>query len=256
VRYRYYVCQALLQNQSDKAGALKRVPAEEIEELVLKKVGELFEHPNRLIDHLGVSDGEEKHRFIQAAAALATKMKQDGDKALLAFARRIVKGIVAGPDKVQINIGTAVLKEQLGMTIDGTCLGPAQSSGTQDDSEFSVTVPVRLTRSGRQKSMIAMDKDNSYRLVNDNMLIAIARAMKWDQEMRSGAALAALAKRDGLSTGYATSIMPLAFLAPDIVRTIHEGRQPAGLTIKALVAQLPIDWSEQRRVLGFPAPVR
>ena len=99
-----------------------------------------------------------------------------------------------------------------------------------------------------------MDHDGSYRLVNDSMLIAIARALKWDQEMRSGAAMTALAKRDGVSAAYATSIMPLAFLAPDIVKIVYEGRQPASLTIKnpELVA-LPLDWSEQRRTLGSPS---
>jgi len=45
--------------------------------------------------------------------------------------------------------------------------------------------------------------------------------------------------------------MPLAFLAPDIIQAIYEGRQPPGLKIKRLCAQLPFDWAEQRRVLGF-----
>jgi len=47
--------------------------------------------------------------------------------------------------------------------------------------------------------------------------------------------------------------MPLAFLAPDIVQAIYEGHQPADLKVKALSAHLPIEWTEQRRVLGFPA---
>ena len=48
-------------------------------------------------------------------------------------------------------------------------------------------------------------------------------------------------------------VMPLAFLAPDIVQAIYEGRQPLGLKVKALSANLPLDWVEQRRALGFPA---
>ena len=48
-----------------------------------------------------------------------------------------------------------------------------------------------------------------------------------------------------------TRVMPLAFLAPDIVQAIYEGRQPLGLKVKALSVNLPLDWLEQRRTLGF-----
>jgi site-specific DNA recombinase len=48
-------------------------------------------------------------------------------------------------------------------------------------------------------------------------------------------------------------VLPLAFLAPDIVQAIYEGRQPSDLKVKALSANLPIEWAEQRRALGFPA---
>jgi site-specific DNA recombinase len=45
----------------------------------------------------------------------------------------------------------------------------------------------------------------------------------------------------------------LAFLAPNIVAAIIEGRQPVELTAKRLMYQtrLPIEWTEQERVLGF-----
>lgn len=57
----------------------------------------------------------------------------------------------------------------------------------------------------------------------------------------------------GLSKSYITRIMPLAFMAPDIVEAIYEGRQPLGLKVKALSANLPLAWADQRRALGFPA---
>ena len=45
----------------------------------------------------------------------------------------------------------------------------------------------------------------------------------------------------------------LAFLAPDIVQRMAEGRQPPKLGCRTLLAAvpLPLDWDEQRRVLGF-----
>ena len=45
----------------------------------------------------------------------------------------------------------------------------------------------------------------------------------------------------------------LAYLAPDIIATILEGRQPARITSRVLLRlpDLPMDWSEQRRMLGL-----
>ncbi|MBC7521536.1 MAG: hypothetical protein H7268_10665 [Sandarakinorhabdus sp.] len=50
-------------------------------------------------------------------------------------------------------------------------------------------------------------------------------------------------------------LLRLATLAPSIVHAIVEGRQPIGLTRQRLakIANLPIDWTEQRRMLGFQA---
>ncbi len=51
----------------------------------------------------------------------------------------------------------------------------------------------------------------------------------------------------------ATRVLHLAYLAPDIVTAILDGRQPAGLSARRLLTglRLPLDWTEQRQVLGF-----
>jgi site-specific DNA recombinase len=50
-------------------------------------------------------------------------------------------------------------------------------------------------------------------------------------------------------------VLRLAYLAPDIVEAIIEGRQPSELTVNRLVRMhdVPIDWPGQREYLGFPA---
>jgi hypothetical protein len=42
-----------------------------------------------------------------------------------------------------------------------------------------------------------------------------------------------------------------AYLAPDIVEAIVEGRQPSILTIKLLLKGIPLDWAERRAAFGF-----
>ena len=47
--------------------------------------------------------------------------------------------------------------------------------------------------------------------------------------------------------------LPLAFLAPSIVGTILEGRQPADLSLKQLMyrTDLAVSWTTQRQQLGI-----
>jgi site-specific DNA recombinase len=53
-------------------------------------------------------------------------------------------------------------------------------------------------------------------------------------------------------------MLPLAFLAPDIVEAIAAGRQPPDLTAYRLIraVELPIAWAAQRQLLGFSAASR
>jgi site-specific DNA recombinase len=65
-----------------------------------------------------------------------------------------------------------------------------------------------------------------------------------------------IAEQENLSTSYVIRYFRLAFLAPDIVEAIVEGRQPPGISVRKLTnnKKLPSDWAEQRRLLNFPAP--
>ena len=53
---------------------------------------------------------------------------------------------------------------------------------------------------------------------------------------------------------YDRKVLRLAFLAPDLQRDILAGRQPAKLTLEALIHHpIPLAWSEQRHALGWTA---
>jgi hypothetical protein len=58
---------------------------------------------------------------------------------------------------------------------------------------------------------------------------------------------------DGYSRQHLTRLARLGYLAPDIVSAIIAGRQPPALSGRRLLrfASLPIEWADQRRLLGF-----
>ena len=61
-----------------------------------------------------------------------------------------------------------------------------------------------------------------------------------------------IAQKTGLDERYVSQILECAFLAPDIVDAILNGRQPEGLTWKKLTRHVPMNWAEQRMRFGFP----
>jgi DNA invertase Pin-like site-specific DNA recombinase len=82
----------------------------------------------------------------------------------------------------------------------------------------------------------------------DEMRRAQAIAERHRQE--TDRELAARLKR---SAGSFMRLLRLNYLAPDIVASILDGSQPAGLKRKDLLnADLPLDWSLQRKLFGFP----
>ncbi len=64
-------------------------------------------------------------------------------------------------------------------------------------------------------------------------------------------------KGSGSSPAYTARKARIGWLVPDIVAAIAEGRQPASLTRRVLsqASNISLDWSEQRRALGFEAAV-
>jgi hypothetical protein len=85
---------------------------------------------------------------------------------------------------------------------------------------------------------------------------AVAKAFIWNRRIVTGDvnSMADIIREEGVASRYVRKLLPLAHLAPDIVEAICAGLQPTDLTLETLVyADLPNDWSEQRRKFGFKA---
>jgi hypothetical protein len=87
------------------------------------------------------------------------------------------------------------------------------------------------------------------------LIKAIVRAHRWFEDLVNGRAgsFRDIAKAEGVTHRYVGHLLPLAFLAPDIVAAILAGRQPVDLTAEMLTKRtdLPLGWAEQKMLLGF-----
>src|SRR4029077_16532548 len=91
------------------------------------------------------------------------------------------------------------------------------------------------------------------RHVDQALVLALARARSWIWGLRRGdyTDTAEIAQRFGLSDPHVRRLLRFAYLAPDIVEAIVEGRQPRTLTVKRLLHGIPSAWSDQRAEFGF-----
>jgi hypothetical protein len=121
-------------------------------------------------------------------------------------------------------------------------------------TRISITEPVALRRAGREMALlvgstVAADRSDPSLL----RLIAKAWALREALVSSTAPSLTAVAAEQGISQSYATRLVRLAWLAPDIVEAILGGCQPTNLTASRLMqdTHIPTDRRDQRRALGF-----
>src|SRR5712671_889249 len=120
-----------------------------------------------------------------------------------------------------------------------------QSSGDRPDRPGS-----RRTGPSGAAAGLAPQKHSSR--CDPALIKAIARGRAWFEEFATGRArsLQELAKRDGISRRYIRRLVGLAFLSPQLVEAILQGRQSVELTATRLTElDLPLDWTEQHKLL-------
>jgi len=217
VRYRYYVSHALLQNRKEEAGSVARVPAPEIERLVL--------------------DGVRTHLLSTELSISAP------DRDLI---ERHVDRVIVRPQAVEVRLMSGGSTEPADPGSDE----PAPREPASTPLMLPWAAPSFLAVKGiahEPTAMAAMKPE-----ARDALLAAIARARRWLEDLRLGrvASLAEIADRELLCERHVRLLAPLAFVAPRIVAAIADGNAPANLTVTGLAKALPYSWAEQQK--GFP----
>jgi hypothetical protein len=95
-------------------------------------------------------------------------------------------------------------------------------------SRLILSVAVALRRAGKEMAMVLETDPAAAPTADPTLLRLILRARgMWEKVRRSEVAgLGELAIQEGVSGSYASRIIRLAFLAPDMLSAIMEGRQP------------------------------
>ena len=119
---------------------------------------------------------------------------------------------------------------------------------------YLIKVPTNLLRE-RQYAPVPISPRSSDAVAPDEVLVRLLeRAAKWRALVLAnrGLDLGGLAKSAGVGKSYFARVLRLNYLAPDIQTAIIDGTQPPNLTKRKLeYSSIPLDWEQQRQLLGF-----
>jgi len=126
-----------------------------------------------------------------------------------------------------------------------------------DGQTMIIRVPLTLRRIGGRKRVISPPGATAWAPlrpeINSPLLHAVVRAFHWQSLLDDGhyASVNELAKAHGKNASYVAAVLRLSLLAPDIVESVLDGRQPATLQLQPLMRNgLQAAWVEQRRELN------
>ena len=244
-RYRYYVSQAVIKNSKRQHGPV-RIPASEIEELVISQLTLLLRSPQRLMDILADVDRSpgdikpwRKHPEYWSTAT--------GDKVQTVL-RSTVKRVVVHNDRIEIEI--------IQICSSPNCVGRIRRSGTlinNPDEVVMIETAAQLKRCGGEVRLVLPPDSPGGTTARSSLFVrAISRAHDWVDRILRGEAVnqRSIAKETGLDERYISRIIPLAFLAPDLTEAILEGKQAAHLSLDTCLGNIADDWNQQRTQLA------
>lgn len=251
-RYRYYVTQAALLADPLVTGEKRGIPAHDLEELVCGRIQMLLEDPATITDAFQAEGVESP---VQRSLLAAAKRWSDAwTKAKLVDVRKFLLMAISRITTKDAAIDILLTRQGLIDALSGS--NPSRAELVRrEENEIRLTVAARIGRSGSELRLVLPAPDAPPRDPDLPLLKAVARARNWYEKLVSGEVDSprTIAKRSGLGPRYVARIFQCAFLAPDIVEAILEGRQPPELTLERLRHPLPVSWDEQPMLLGFSA---
>jgi site-specific DNA recombinase len=260
-RYRYYVERSLLTNAvtTGKSAAHQlngsgngltangwRLPAHQIEQLVLRQVVAFLRDRGALLDalHFKRKSLDLVSVLLARASVLATSCDTGSPASQSEIVAALVRRITLAQDRVTIEIKHEGLVERL--------LEKEAPSALERKHHQAITikVPVRFRRRGVEAKLVVLDQQYPASEPDANLVKAVARAHEWfGRILRCEAnGVGDIARAERLDRSYVTRSLCLAFLAPEITKAVLEGRQPPELTAKRLICfalKIPLLWVDQ-----------
>jgi site-specific DNA recombinase len=257
-RYRYYVSQAVIQNPASQQSGPIRLPAHEIESRVTERLQAFLRSDAQVFDELSTSaeSPDVLHQLVAGGKKLVARLSSlltDDLRDLLAC---ILQRVIVQENYIQVMIRKSDLRELLE---HGDQIIAASLVGLRNPIEpaelLCLSIEAKRKRYGGEIHIVVPPSSCvPVRHPRPALIKAVSRGHAWCERVLEGkvADMRSLARETGLTPHYVRNVFACAFLAPDIVEAILEGRQPLTLKFEHLYKNVPLSWAEQRQQFGFP----
>ncbi len=243
-RYRYYVSPVPIAAAGADRPQGWRLSSREIEDAVIAILVDALSSPARVLEcfSTAATPSEPIGKLLARARRLAARLSgPPGQRAMVI--RELVEKVIVDDEVLTIRVHA------------GAVWGGVIPSPTSSDASVELKAAIAFRRRGVETKLVLPERAEPYHSPKcDPALIkAIARGRLWFEELATGRAqsLHELAIREGITRRYIRRLVNLAFLRPQLVEAILQGRQPITLTATRLTQlDLPLDWSEQHQVLA------
>ena len=248
-RYRYYVSTPLITGKRSDHAKGWRVPAGDVEVLVLDRLRAYFASERDVGEALSCFDLDAS--AIRSAMANARQLAEGWTILPSIKIRELVRSVV---ETVRVNDDEVVasLKQRkvAAVLLGDRCDFPEDR---QLDA-IDLHIEAKLRRAG--KGIRLMIGGGIAEKHNAQMIALLRDAHATREALMSGRdeTIDAMAQRLGIKRDILSAQMRLTYLAPDIVRALVLTRPAEGLTPAGLLSvckDLPHDWQHQRTVLGI-----
>lgn len=229
-RLRYYVSHRLIRSSGKKDSGGWRLPGSELENIVAKLVAQYLNRSELVVRFVSGASVEELTNSNNRFAELGPS--SEGHNANI-FS--LIKRVDIAPGMISVALDQEEIAALLGVSPD------------RINSDLLVTNSKFQHRKRGVETRIILAGDAAPR--DETLFRNIARANKYLAMIKSGQTFAEVAATEGTSSRRIQQLVELAFLAPDVIRDVFEGRQPIGLTSEWLLrhAYSPI-WQDQRAI--------
>ena len=229
-RLRYYISRRLITEAGTPHPGAWRLPAADLEQRVAELVSAILTEPGFAAQ---TSCDATSDIIGRRTSTLAAFVEAADTAAFLS----IIERVDIGPGKLHLRLDRGILAETMDAAPDDL-----------DENALKRTAPFQLRKRGVETKMILADTPAG---IDDTLIRNIAKAHAWFEQIKAGETFTEIAAAESMHKNRIQQMIGLAFLAPDIVRDVLNGRQPVGFTSDWCKSNtLPADWSDQRRVLA------
>jgi site-specific DNA recombinase len=248
-RYRYYVSASLLDRDDSRAQKGMRIPAGDIEALVLDRLRVFFSSRIDVSDAVAPLDLEAHplDAALRNAFGLSERWLAAPPVVMKSLVRDIVEQITVAADRIDIWLNRAKI---------AAALQVGERGQRPDLDPVVLSIEAKLRRAGKGKRLVI--ENGAETEVNEGLVELIKEAFAIRNQFLSGSddSIEAMSGRLGMNKGRLTSLVRLSYLSPEIVRALLAGSQSNALTPSRLLRlskNLPHDWKEQRCFLCIAA---